>query len=345
LSSYNRKSEHLELALQSQVDSCRRDHRFDYEPLFAAHPPKGGQFKLDKPFTLGDKKLFAPLWISSMTGGGESSTKINQRLARAANRYGLGMGLGSCRSLLESDKHLADFQLRPILGPQLPLFANLGVAQIDQLLLDKRGSEIIRLVDSLQADGLIVHINPLQEALQPEGDRFKRPAIETLGELIAEVELPIMVKEVGQGFGPKSLAALIKLPLAALEFGALGGTNFSCLEGLRRGNSGKSFKDLETVGHSASEMVIQVNQILDTLGDKARCSKFIISGGVDSFISGYYLMNQLNSSAIYGQAAPLLERAVTSQESLDSYIEQELDGFALTDAFCVVNSKSSVDNL
>ncbi|MBT3235750.1 MAG: type 2 isopentenyl-diphosphate Delta-isomerase [Bdellovibrionales bacterium] len=340
MSSFSRKSEHLELARKAQVDSCRRDKRFNYEPLFAAHPLPNQPYNVTKPLLLGSKKISSPLWISSMTGGGRDSDKINNRLAHAANRFGLGMGMGSCRSLLNSTERLEDFQLRPILGSELPLFINLGVAQIEQLLASGKTNRINWLIETLDADGLIIHINPLQEALQPEGDRFTRPAIETISELLASANYPIIVKEVGQGFGPKSLTALIELPLAALEFGALGGTNFTRLEGIRPYNHKKSLQDLETVGHSATEMVLQINQILDTLGNRAKCSQFIISGGIDSFRSGYYLINTLNSPAIYGQAAAILEHAAISQESLDLYIQTELEGLALLNAFCSINMNS-----
>ena len=90
------------------------------------------------------------------------------------------MGLGSCRSLLTSDEHLADFAVRPLLGPDLPLYANLGIAQLEVLIKQGDLHLIDSLIQRLDADGLIIHVNPLQEWFQPEGDRFEQPPLRTI---------------------------------------------------------------------------------------------------------------------------------------------------------------------
>ena len=142
--------------------------------------------------------------------------------------------LGSCRPLLEDEALLPDFDLRPILGEGTPFYANLGTAQVEYLLERGEAHRITALVKRLRASGLIVHVNPLQEWVQPGGDRFHCPPIETIEKLLDETNLNIIVKEVGQGLGPKSLKALMALPLSAIDFGGLGGTNFSRVESLRR---------------------------------------------------------------------------------------------------------------
>ncbi|MCB0573814.1 MAG: isopentenyl-diphosphate delta-isomerase, partial [Saprospiraceae bacterium] len=114
-----------------------------------------------------------------------------------------------------------------------------------------------------RADGLIVHVNPLQEAMQPEGDLFKRPPLDTLRELLEIPELKVIVKEVGQGFGPESLRALLQLPLEAVEFAAAGGTNFAKLELLRSDPEKQMiFEKIAAVGHSAAEMTGWLNAAL-----------------------------------------------------------------------------------
>ena len=101
----------------------------------------------------------------------------------------MGMGLGSCRQLLKNDDFLPDFDVRDLLGPDLPLFANLGVAQIEQLLKQNDTARVLDLVKKLRADGLILHVNPMQEALQPEGDRYEKPALETIRLFLEKSEI------------------------------------------------------------------------------------------------------------------------------------------------------------
>src|SRR5690606_7709496 len=112
------------------------------------------------------------LWISSMTGGTKEALQINRNLAQAANEFGLGFGLGSCRSLLTENTRFHEFDLRSMIGDELPFFANLGVAQVEELIAKKELNRLHDMVEKLRADGLIIHINPLQEWFQPEGDRF-----------------------------------------------------------------------------------------------------------------------------------------------------------------------------
>src|SRR5262245_6106730 len=178
----DRKLDHIELAFKADMANQGPDDRFYYEPLLAAHPQN-----LPSEFSFLGKKLKAPLWVSSMTGGTEKAHVINTRLATVSAKYGLGMGLGSCRPLLDSHERLSDFDIRNILGPDLPLYANLGIAQIEELLSNNASDKIIELVHLLKADGLIVHINPIQEWLQPEGDRINTPPIHTLQQLLTKV--------------------------------------------------------------------------------------------------------------------------------------------------------------
>jgi isopentenyl-diphosphate delta-isomerase len=192
-----RKKDHIDLAFQSQTQKTTRDKRFDYEPMLSGHPEA-----IFKPFDFLGKVQKIPVWVSSMTGGTKLASRINANLARACQEFGMGMGLGSCRIILDDNTCFEDFNVREIISDEYPLYANLGIVQIEQLLEDKQINKVTVLVNKLRADGLIIHVNPLQEYLQPEGDRLKRPAIEIITEFISRVELRIIVKEVGQGMGP-----------------------------------------------------------------------------------------------------------------------------------------------
>ena len=329
----SRKRDHIEMAFKSQIGTNQLDPRFYYEPLLAAHPEKNAL----QPFDFLGKKMQVPVWVSSMTGGTEFANIINHNLARACKEFGMGMGLGSCRSLLYNDEFLEDFDVRHLIGEELPFYANLGIAQLEELI-DKNESYLVNdLLGKLRADGLIIHVNPFQEWLQPEGDRFKRPPLETIEFFLEKTNASIIVKEVGQGMGYESLKALMQLPLEAIDFAANGGTNFSKIELMRSSPMKQDiYQQLAYVGHSAEEMVLMTNQIKEELGDKLKCHQVIISGGVKNFLDGYYLINKLELPSIYGQASSFLKHARGSYDELHQYVEAQVSGLELANAFLKV---------
>lgn len=330
----SRKKDHIELAFKSQLETGAIDPRFFYEPMLAAHPDDG----LLPPVNFLGFKFRAPLWVSSMTGGTSLAGTINRNLARACSEFGFGMGLGSCRQLLNSRDHLADFDVRDIIGPELPFFANLGIAQLDELLVRRETEKIEALVGLLRADGLIIHVNPLQEALQPEGDHFRRPPIETIDELLEQLpRMKFIVKEVGQGMGPQSLKALMQRPLEAIEFAAAGGTNFSKLELLRRNDmSATTFLPLTAVGHSAAEMLEFAAQATTELGERRRVNFLIISGGIRHFLDGYYLLQKSPLPSVFGQASEFLRHAQGEYEVLHQFITSQIAGLGMANAWLSV---------
>lgn len=302
-----RKGAHIELASNAQTSSLEVDSRFNYEPLFFTHAASGEKW----PVKFLNFQLDYPVWISSMTGGTGNAQTINQNLARLCGKYKLGMGLGSCRSLLEGDERLGDFALRKFIGER-PLFANLGIAQVEELVQAGKHNAIHEMIKKIEASGLIIHLNPLQEWFQPEGDRYKVAPIETISKFMESVGYPVLIKEVGQGMGPKSLQRLLAMPIAGIEFGAFGGTNFSMLENLRR-DGGEVKRSFIKVGHTAAEMV----EIINTLptGNK----EFIISGGIKNVLDGYELLLKMKASSVIGMAHSFLGPALEGAEALENY--------------------------
>jgi isopentenyl-diphosphate delta-isomerase len=331
-----RKLAHLEMAAHSQTGPDLMDRRFFYEPLLAAHPSPQ-LHELTTNF-LG-KKLKAPLWISSMTGGATSAGPINKMLAQVACQFGLGMGLGSCRQLLTSDEYFNDFNLRPILGSDLPLMANLGLAQIEQISnSDKKFVSIHQLVKRLDADGLIIHVNPMQEFFQSEGDRYSRPAIDTISDFLNNAAYPVIVKEVGQGIGPAGLRALARLPLAAIDCAAFGGTNFAKLEQLRSQNMNQDLS-VAMVGHGLDEMVEWLINIKKELGSDMLVKTIIVSGGVRSALDGHFyteLLNRQQIHSLYAMGNPFLQAAQAGRQQLEDFIANHLQTLALARAFLKV---------
>lgn len=325
-----RKQDHIELAFLSQLSAKDLDLRFMYEPMLAAHPTSGSLATTD----FGGQTMQVPIWVSSMTGGTTKAKSINQNLAKACGQFGMGMGLGSCRSLLHSEDRLADFDVRDLMGDDVPLYANLGVAQVEKLIEEKSTDKIQQLLQLLRANGLIIHVNPFQEWLQPEGDLIKRPPIETVQYVLENIPIKLIVKEVGQGMGKESLRALLKMPLVALDFAASGGTNFSKLELLRSSEQQQNlFKQLARIGHSAEQMVLMCNELIEELGDEVKCQQIIISGGVRHFLDGHYLMNKLNKPAVYGQASSFLRYAQEDYAPLEQYVKDQIKGLELANAF------------
>ena len=327
--SERRKADHINLAARARTEGDG-DSRFYYEPMLSGHPDPDDDLSVE----FADKRLRIPIWVSSMTGGTQYARKINHNLARACGEFGMGMGLGSCRMLLEDDAHLDDFAVRSLIGPDLPLYANLGIAQVEQLLAQNRTEAILELLRKLEADGLIVHVNPMQEWLQPEGDRIVAPPIKTIETLLERLEIKLIVKEVGQGMGPESIERLLAMPLVALEFAAFGGTNFATLELIRsQEEKRKTYGKLAHIGHSATEMAAYVNAIVRENRVPLRCRKLILSGGVKDFLDGYYLLNTVNLPAVYGQASGFLHPAAEGYEALQAYVESQIEGLKYARAF------------
>lgn len=333
----DRKKDHINLAFDAQIRSAELDPRFYYEPLFAVHPGDRPRFHME----IAGKSVQSPFWVSSMTGGTEKAGPINRNLARACAKYKMGMGLGSCRILLEQPEHLPDFDLRPLMGDDLPLFINMGISQLRQVREKNRLEEWHGLAQRLDADGIIVHVNPWQEWMQPEGDRIIQPPIENIEWLLKNTSLPVIVKEVGQGMGPASLKALLQLPLEAVDFAANGGTNFMLVELLRSDPEMKNvLGELTRIGHSAEEMVEMTNRIKTMDEDSIRCRNLIISGGIKGFLDGYYLNRKSVFPTLIGQASALLKRALESYEALDHYLDLQHRGWALCQNYLTLKSQS-----
>lgn len=323
----DRKKDHISLALNSQTPIHELDTRFTYEPVLSAHP------KELEPFQFLGATFHAPLWVSSMTGGTQAAKVINTNLAKACKEFGFGMGLGSCRSLLTSDEHLEDFNVRKYIGDEMPLFANLGICQLEELVENNNVYQVKELVEKLEANGLIIHVNPMQEWFQPEGDRLNQSPLYTIMRLLDKLTFPLIVKEVGQGMGPKSLEHLLKLPLAAIEFGAFGGTNFAKLE-LQRNPSAtlEVYEPLSKTGADAFQMLEAVNQIVKAEGS-IRCRQIIISGGIKSFLDGYYLLKKSSLPAVFGQASTFLKYAQGDYSRLQHFVTDQINGLAIANAY------------
>jgi isopentenyl-diphosphate delta-isomerase len=345
----DRKKDHIDLAFSAQLREQLCDTRFTYEPLLGSHP----SVELSRIPFLG-KELKVPMWVSSMTGGTENARTINANLARACKEFGMGMGLGSCRILMENDKHFSDFDVRDLIGDEMPLFANIGIIQLENMVRDNSWPLLVDLVERLRADGLIIHVNPIQEWVQSEGEVLKIPPIETIERFLSLTGnqmnsdpmqtlyaedwegnrmIKVIVKEVGQGMGPESITRLMKLPIEAFELAAFGGTNFAAIELARNSEPNQeNFRPFTTIGHTPGEMLEVINNLVRS-GEEIKCKQIIISGGIHSFLDGYFYISQSLLPAVFGQASNFLRFARGDYEQLRIFVGEQIKGLKFAQAF------------
>jgi isopentenyl-diphosphate delta-isomerase len=223
---YDRKSDHLRIAAEEGVEH-RSGTGLDAIRLRHRALPERDLADVDLSARVLDRALAAPLLVSAMTGGVPAAAEVNRRLLWAAAAHGIGLALGSGRPLLEDPSLLPTY--RPPGAPRPPLLlANVGASQA----CDTDGAA--RLVELLGADGLSVHLNPLQEAVQPEGDARFAGVVAAIERLVVSLApLPVVVKEVGFGLSGPDVAALHTAGVAAVDVAGAGGTNWALIEGRR----------------------------------------------------------------------------------------------------------------
>lgn len=223
-----RKADHIRINLEEDVDfkvtTGLERYRFLHQAL-----PELDLAGVDISVDLLGKRLRAPLLISSMTGGTEQALVINRTLAEAAEAGGIAIGLGSARAAIE-DPSLADtFRVRPV-APTALLLANLGAVQLNY---GYGPDECRRAVDMLEADGLILHFNALQEAVQPEGDTNFSGLLAKVEQVCRALPAPVIAKEVGWGFSEDTVRRLAEAGVAAIDVAGAGGTSWSQVEKYR----------------------------------------------------------------------------------------------------------------
>jgi isopentenyl-diphosphate delta-isomerase len=221
-----RKSDHIKINLEQDVRSGLstglENYRFVHEAL-----PELDLNRIDTTLSLFGKKLNSPILISSMTGGTEEAGEINQRLAEAAQEVGVAMGVGSQRAALEHPEQTLTFSITRKVAPDILLFANLGAVQLNY---GYRIDQCRKAVDMIGADALILHLNPLQEAVQDAGDTNFEGLAKKIEEICKKLEVPVIAKEVGWGISEKTAKLLADCGVSAIDVAGAGGTSWSQVE-------------------------------------------------------------------------------------------------------------------
>ncbi|HEX6269035.1 MAG TPA: type 2 isopentenyl-diphosphate Delta-isomerase [Anaerolineales bacterium] len=220
-----RKADHIKINLEKDVRSALttglEKYRFTHEAL-----PELNLERVDTSLSLFGKPLAAPILISSMTGGTAQAETINLRLAEAAQEIGIAMGVGSQRAALEHPAQEKTFQVRRV-APDILLLANLGAVQLNY---GYGIDECRRAVDMIGADTLILHFNPLQEAVQDAGDTNFADLAKKIEEICRKLEVPVVAKEVGWGISERSAKTLADCGVSAIDVAGAGGTSWSQVE-------------------------------------------------------------------------------------------------------------------
>ncbi len=220
-----RKADHIKINLEQDVRSALSSglekYRFVHEAL-----PELDLDRIDTTLSLFGKKLNSPILISSMTGGTEAAKTINMRLAEAAQECGIAMGVGSQRAAIEHPEQAETFQVRKA-APDILLFANLGAVQLNY---GYGIDQCRRAVDMIQADALILHLNPLQEAVQDAGDVNFSGLAKKIEEVCKKIEVPVIAKEVGWGISERTAKLLADCGVSAIDVAGAGGTSWSQVE-------------------------------------------------------------------------------------------------------------------
>ncbi len=325
----NRKADHLRVCLDEDVQ-CQavtnglERYRFSHSCL-----PELDFNEIDLRSQFLGKPLNLPLLVSSMTGGTEQARLINLRLAAAAQAFGLAMGVGSQRVAVELPQVEHTFAVRKV-APDILLFANLGAVQLNY---GYGPSQAQRAVELLEADALILHLNPLQECVQTRGDRNFKGLLRRIEQLCSHLSVPVIAKEVGNGISAPMARQLLAAGVAAIDVAGAGGTSWAKVEAARATDHrqrrlGETFTDW---GLPTAECLVAVRAVAPQV-------PLIASGGLRN---GLEAAKALALGAdLVGFAWPFLQAASVSEQSVFELVELLRDEL-LTAAFCTGSANLS----
>lgn len=283
----HRKDDHLRICLTKAVEAgCPGFHRFLLEHRGL---PEQSLADIDCSTSFLGKRLAIPLVIEAITGGTSQGKQINRDLAAAAAEYGIAMGVGSQRAAIEDEKVAETFRVRDV-APDTFLIANLGAVQLNY---GYGIEECQRAVDMIGADALALHINPVQEAVQPEGDTNFTCLTKAINHVAKKLKVPVIAKGVGAGI---SYETAKRLKVAAFDVGGVGGTSWPLVESFRADERGKRLGELYAGwGIPTADNIVELAPLKKPL---------IASGGVRSGLDGAKALGL--GAAVCGMALPFL---------------------------------------
>lgn len=316
-----RKSDHIDLVLKQQRDT--KPNPFDaFEFEHNALPEKNFD-EIDLATEFLGFKLKLPFLISSMTGGPLKAERINIHLAEAAEYLGIAMGVGSQRIAVQSYSNKGlDLEIRKR-APSIPIFANIGAAQ----LYDDFGlNEVQKAIEMIDANALILHFNPLQEALQTQGDVNWKNILKQVELLAQKLPCPIIAKEVGMGISGSVAQRLVDAGVSAIDVAGSGGTSFSQVEGMRAKDACK-----QTLGELFSDWGIPTPQAIVSVRQALPDIPLIASGGIRHGLDAAKALAL--GADLVGQAGSLLNAAISSSEAVVEHFKTMTEAIKIAQ-FC-----------
>ena len=306
----SRKSEHLDIVTHGDVQG-RRPAGFEAVNFEHVAAPELDLDAIDLSTTFLARKLAAPFLISSMTGGPQRAAQINLSLAEAAGRLGIALAVGSQRIAVEGGQACGFTRELRARAPSVPILANLGAAQIRQ----NRGLDFARhAVDMIDADALIIHLNPLQEAVQAGGDRDWTGVLSGIERLVGLLEVPVIVKEVGCGLSGSLAKRLFACGVTMLDVAGAGGTSWAAVEAQRSEHA----RD-KAIASAFRDWGIPTATALQDV--RAACPQAVViaSGGLRTGIDAAKAIRL--GADMAGYAAGILGPALENPEALIAHFE------------------------
>lgn len=308
-----RKQDHIRIALDPRSQAEGLSGLENVQLIHEALPNLNFK-EVDPSTSFFSKKTSAPFFISSMTAGHERGVEINSRLAKISAEKQILMGVGSQRRELADADARREWQEIRKQAPKALLLGNLGIAQVIRTPV----AQVQTLVDTLEAEALFIHLNPLQECLQPEGTPEFRGGYGAIESLVKKLSIPVIVKEVGCGFSKETLQRLFNLGVYSVDVSGLGGTHWGRVEGYRSGQEDLLFQVAQTFedwGLSTVESLLNAREIDEKIPVWA-------SGGVRDGLQAAKLL-ALGADMV-GIAQPWLKAALESSEALEALYEKLL---------------------
>ncbi len=304
LSIAQRKQDHIEINLSEDVQFRQATTGFERYRFIHQALPEMALSSIDLRTTFLGRPLEVPLLVSSMTGGIERGWEITRRLASAAQVAGCAIGVGSQRVALQDATNAKFFMVRDV-APDVFLLANLGAVQLNKGF---GPDDCRRAVDMIGADALILHLNPLQEALQPEGDRDFSSLLSRIAAVCAALDVPVVVKEVGCGISARAARQLVDAGVAAIDVSGAGGTSWSAVE-QHRATTARGRR----LGETFTDWGIPTATSLRMARQGAPHLPLIASGGLRTGLDAAKALAL--GASLAGFAGPLLRAAAESDEA------------------------------
>ncbi|TLX60892.1 type 2 isopentenyl-diphosphate Delta-isomerase [Stutzerimonas nosocomialis] len=306
-----RKNDHLDIVLDPLRARRVASTGFDGVAFEHCALPELHLDQVDLGASLLGRRLAAPLLISSMTGGAARAVQINHSLAVAAETLGIALAVGSQRIALETEADQGLTRHLRQLAPSVPLLANIGAAQ---LVAGYGLDQARRAVGMIEADALIIHLNPLQEAVQQGGDRDWRGVLSAIKRLAAKLDVPLVVKEVGAGLSPRVARQLVEAGVSVLDIAGAGGTSWAAVEAERAADPQQ-----RAIAQAFAGWGIPTALALQRVRQECPGTTLIASGGIRDGVDAAKAI-RLGANLV-GQAAGVLDAALLGPEAVIEHFQ------------------------